>query len=82
MLPSLLRSAGFRAVTMRDVSAHVLPSSRRLYKASLVALPINALVERTRWRSAVQGNNVRAAFHQYRTLRRGNWLYAIYVATK
>ncbi len=38
-----LESAGFRRIECLDVAAHVLPSSRRLYRASLVALPINAV---------------------------------------
>ncbi|MGH9382813.1 MAG: SAM-dependent methyltransferase [Vicinamibacterales bacterium] len=77
-----LESTGFQKVVYRDIAAQVLPSSRRLYRASLVAMPINALLERTGARSATQGRNVRAAFEQYRTLRSRSWTYGIVVATK
>jgi tocopherol O-methyltransferase len=77
-----LACAGFKDITYRDVRTHVLPSSKRLYKASLVALPINVILERAGRRSAVQGKNVRAALEQYRTLRDGLWTYGIFVAVK
>jgi tocopherol O-methyltransferase len=77
-----LASAGFRDISYRDVHRHILPSSKRLYKASLVALPINVVLERAGSRSAVQGKNVRAALEQYRTLRAGMWTYGIFVARK
>ena len=78
----ILASEGFRDVRVRDIGANVLPSSLRLFKASLVALPINAVLEACGWRSRVAGRNVRAARHQYTTLRDGIWTYAIFIASK
>jgi cyclopropane fatty-acyl-phospholipid synthase-like methyltransferase len=77
-----LESSGFHQIECRDIAANVMPSSQRLYRASLVARPINALLERLGWRSAAQGRNVRAAFEQYHTLQSRTWTYAIIVATK
>jgi tocopherol O-methyltransferase len=79
---SALAAAGFRDIVYRDVRQNVLPSSRRLYKASLVAQPISAMLERTGARSSIQGRNVLAARHQYATLRDGVWTYGIFVAAK
>ena len=80
--PSLLASEGFQDVRVRDIGANVLPSSLRLFKASLVALPVNAVLEACGWRTRAAGRNVRAARHQYTTLRDRIWTYAIFVARK
>jgi cyclopropane fatty-acyl-phospholipid synthase-like methyltransferase len=80
--PHLLAEEGFHVIACRDIGPHVMPSSRRLYKASLVAWPIHLLLEAAGVRSALAGANVRAAFHQYTTLRDGIWTYAIVVARK
>jgi ubiquinone/menaquinone biosynthesis C-methylase UbiE len=77
-----LQALGFGQVTYRDLRPHVMPSSRRLYKASLVAGPIAAALERLGVRSRIQRDNVRASFYQYRTLRSGAWTYGLFVATK
>jgi hypothetical protein len=77
-----LQALGFGQVTYRDLRPHVMPSSRRLYKASLVARPIAAALERLGVRSRIQRDNVRASFYQYRTLRSGAWTYGLFVATK
>jgi tocopherol O-methyltransferase len=77
-----LTAAGFRDVRFRDVGTNIRPSSERLYKASLIAQPISAALERIGARSAVQGRNVRASFEQYRAFRDGAWTYGIFVAVK
>jgi SAM-dependent methyltransferase len=77
-----LAACGFRDIVFRDIAVNVLPSSRRLYKASLVALPIHVALERLGARSPVQGKNVRAARGQHTTLLEGAWTYGIFVATK
>jgi ubiquinone/menaquinone biosynthesis C-methylase UbiE len=77
-----LAACGFRDIVFRDIAANVLPSSRRLYKASLVALPVHLALERLGARSRVQGKNVRAARGQYTTLLDRGWTYGIFVATK
>src|SRR3954469_3145522 len=78
----VLSERGFHEVTYRDIGRHVLPSSRRLYKASLVARPIDLLLSSIGARSRIQRENVRAAYYQYRTLRAGAWTYGVFVATK
>jgi hypothetical protein len=78
----MLEERGFQHVECRDIRTHVLPSSRRLYKASVVARPIHALLEPIGARSAIAGANVRAAFHQYAPLRDGVWTYGICSAKK
>ena len=81
-LQKTLAAVGFRDIAYRDIRPHVLPSSRRLYKASLVALPIDAVLRTLQVRGRRQGDNVRAAFRQYPTLCAGTWTYGIFVARK
>ena len=77
-----LAACGFSSIRYRDIRKNVLPSSWRLYKASLVAGPIHRLLERAGLRSSIQGSNVRAARLQYETLRDGAWTYGIFIAEK
>ena len=78
----LLEAHGFANVRQRDITANVLPSSHRLYKASLVASPIHRYLERLGARSTIQGANISAAHLQYRTLRDHVCAYAIFTAEK
>jgi len=78
----LLDECGFHDVTYRDIGRQVLPSSRRLYKASLVARPIDWVLSSIGARSGLQRDNVRAAYYQYRTLRAGAWTYGLFVGRK
>ncbi len=77
-----LEAAGFRHVRYRDIGQHVVPSSRRLYKASLVAIPVDLTLRALGVRTAIQGRNVSAAYWQYRSLRAGAWTYGVFVAEK
>ena len=79
---AMLAAQGFTGIVNRDIRSAVLPSSWRLYKASLLARPIHWLLEATGLRSGVAGANVQAAFHQYVTLRSGVWSYRVWVARK
>ena len=77
-----LAACGFSNIRYRDIRPNVLPSSWRLYKASLVAEPIHRMLERAGFRTSIQGGNVRAARGQYETLSEGLWTYGIFVAEK
>jgi ubiquinone/menaquinone biosynthesis C-methylase UbiE len=77
-----LAAAGFTNVSYRDIRPHVMPSSERMYKASLVAGGIGRAMERLHMRSAVQTRNIRAARDQYATLRDAVWTYGIFTAAK
>jgi tocopherol O-methyltransferase len=74
--------AGFAEVVADNITPSVLRSSRRLFKASLIALPFSYLATRMRWRSPRQTANVLASYYQYRTILSGCWGYAIYSAVK
>lgn len=77
-----LAAQGFTNIASRDIRSAVLPSSWRLYKASLIARPFHWLLEAVGARSSVAGANVQAAYHQYVTLRSGVWTYRLFTARK
>ncbi len=77
-----LRETGFDDVACDDITPNVLRSSRRIWKASLVILPMSKPLEWIGLRSARQTANVLAARHQYTTLRDGLWGYSVFIATK
>ncbi len=77
-----LEAEGFTNVRYRDIRDHVLPSARRLHKASLIALPVDWVLQRMDARSRIQHGNVLAAYWQYPTLCAGAWTYGIFVASK
>jgi tocopherol O-methyltransferase len=77
-----LRSAGFAHIVCDDITANVMRSSRRIYKASRIILPMSKPLEILGVRSKRQTANVIASHHQYTTLRDGLWGYAVFTATK
>src|SRR5262245_34464533 len=76
------RRVGFANVSYRDIRLHVLPSAKRLFKASLVAFPFGLMLRKVGARDSVQTANIRAARDQYRTLADAVWTYGIFTATK
>jgi SAM-dependent methyltransferase len=76
------RDAGFADVRYRDIRPNVLPSARRLFKASLVAYPIGLALRAIGARDGVQTANIKAARDQYGTLADAVWTYGIFTATK
>ena len=75
-------AAGFVNVRYRDIRPQVMPSSERMYRASLVAAGIGRTLERLGARSAVQNSNIHAARDQYSALKDGIWTYGIFTAEK
>lgn len=75
-------AVGFVNVQYRDIRPHVIPSSERMYKASLIATGIGRTLARLGARSAVQNSNIQAARDQYAALKDGIWTYGIFTAEK
>lgn len=74
--------AGLAQFEVRDVTANMHRSLRRLYMLSLAGVPISRMLHKLRLRSDVSHANVLGAQHQYRALRRGSWVYGIGCAKK
>jgi cyclopropane fatty-acyl-phospholipid synthase-like methyltransferase len=77
-----LRSAGFEAIEQDDITANVMRSSRRIWKASLIIWPGSRPLELVGVRSKRQTANVVASYHQYTTIRDGLWGYSVFAAVK
>ena len=77
-----LQDTGFDEVACDDITPNVMRSSRRIWKASLIILPMSKPLEWIGLRSECQTANVLAARHQYTTLRDGLWGYSVFTATK
>jgi tocopherol O-methyltransferase len=77
-----IRDTGFKQVSAENITPNVLRSARRLYKASLIALPLSGIATRLGFRTPRQTANVRASYYQYKTIMAGDWGYAIYSGTK
>jgi cyclopropane fatty-acyl-phospholipid synthase-like methyltransferase len=77
-----LDEAGFRERSFRDITAHVVPSSRRIYLASLAFYPLGVLLYWLGLRTAVQTRGIASGYYQYQARRRGIGVYGIFLAEK
>lgn len=77
-----LEGLGFRSIKMADVNASVMPSSSRLYKMALFALPFEWLLYIVGLRSKVQHKNTLSAYYQHSLLKNGMFRYCIFYAEK
>ena len=76
------QAAGFAPPGQEDVTPLVMPSARRLYRASFPARAILALRRLWGVRKAVSDGNVRAARCQYRVFREKQARYVVFQARK
>jgi cyclopropane fatty-acyl-phospholipid synthase-like methyltransferase len=77
-----LHANGFGAIAHTDVSANVMPTSRRLYRWSFPALFVGKILQWLGLRNAIQTGNIVAARYQHLALRAGLWRYGIFYAEK
>jgi cyclopropane fatty-acyl-phospholipid synthase-like methyltransferase len=74
--------AGFSDIGLRDITANMRPSLRRLYALSLAGVPTSRVLHKLRLRGAVSHGNVLGSMYQYRALRCGSWAYRILCARR
>jgi tocopherol O-methyltransferase len=79
---SHLQHEGFHHIQFKDITTHVLPSSKRLFYISLPAIVLSKLGEWLRRRSKIQTANIRGAYYQYKTIKQNLWNYGIFFAEK
>ena len=77
-----LEELGFRNIVFKDITENVMPSSRRMYWAAVLAYPIAKLMCLVGLRTEVQMKNMDAAYYQQITLRDRLWFYGVFCATK
>lgn len=77
-----LTDSGFCNVKFEDVRDNVMPSSLRMYRASILCYPGAKFLELIGIRSRTQTENILSAYYQHRTLKNGLWTYGIFIAQK
>jgi tocopherol O-methyltransferase len=77
-----LGEAGFRDIAFRDITEHVIPSSRRIYIASLLFYPLGLLLHWIGLRTAIQTQGIASGYYQYQARRRGLGIYGIFRAVR
>jgi tocopherol O-methyltransferase len=77
-----LRTSGYRNITFTDVTDNVMPSSKRLYRFSILAMYVGKFAELFKIRTKTQTGNIIAAHYQHKALIRGLGKYGIFYAEK
>jgi cyclopropane fatty-acyl-phospholipid synthase-like methyltransferase len=77
-----LHETGYREVRFRDVTENVVPSSRRIYLASLLFYPLGLLLYWVGLRTCVQTEGIASGYYQYQARRRGLGVYGIFLTEK
>lgn len=72
----------FTDIEFQDITENVLPSSKKMFWASIRYYPLSKFFEWRGARTKMQARNLAAAYHQYLALRQGAWLYGIFCALK
>ena len=73
-------AAGFVDIVNRDVTPHIEPSLRHLYRMCLLGVPADRLLKKLGFRK--KSRNVNGAHKQYLALRAEAWYYSIFTASK
>lgn len=74
--------AGFRDIRCREITEHVRPSLRRLYRVAMFLYPIGAALHALRLRGDEAHANMRGSVRLWRTFDDGLWHEAIVSARK
>lgn len=76
------KEAGFNDITFRDVSTHVLPSSRKMFYFSIPAIVLAEIQYAFRAISRLEAQHSITLYNQYVALKKGLWKYGIISARK
>lgn len=77
-----LNDSGFSTISYFNITSNIMPSSKRLYWISFPAIILSKIGEWVRMRTPMQTKNIRAAYYQHSTLKKGLWEYGIFCAYK
>lgn len=73
---------GFQKVSFVDITNNIMPSSKRLYRYSFLAMFFGKIAEFLKLRTKTQTGNIIAARYQHTALLSGLWKYGIFYAEK
>jgi tocopherol O-methyltransferase len=77
-----LATSGFRDIRFADVTASILPSSKRLRRTALLTYPMQKIMTWLRLRTPAQSGNFYTALHQYRIFTENLACYGVFCAVK
>jgi cyclopropane fatty-acyl-phospholipid synthase-like methyltransferase len=77
-----LRETGFRDVRFRNITRHVVPSSRRIYLATLLFYPLGLLLYGIGLRTTIQTHGIASGYYQYQARNRGLAAYGVFLAER
>lgn len=77
-----LAEAGLTAIRFRDITPHILPSSRRLYQTARLTRPMQTVMGWLGLRTAAQTGNFHTALNQYLVFNDAMGCYGIFCATR
>jgi len=77
-----LKELSFKNIQFKDIKENVMPSSVRMYRASIHEYPIRKILEWTGLGTKMRTDNIVSAFYQHKTLKKGLWTYGIFYAKK
>jgi cyclopropane fatty-acyl-phospholipid synthase-like methyltransferase len=77
-----LCEAGLRNVRFHDITPHIVPSSQRIYVATLLFYPLGLLLYWVGLRTEIQTRGIASGYYQYQARRRGLGTYGVFLAEK
>lgn len=79
---SYLEEAGFGDIRFVDITAHIIPSARRLRTTALLTYPMQKLMRWLKLRTRAQTGNFYTALNQFHIFSKGMGCYGAFCATK
>lgn len=77
-----LEELGFLNIKSKDIRKNIMPSSIRMFLASIPAFPAGKLFEILGIRTKIQTGHIIAGFWQYKNLKDNLWTYKLFSAEK
>lgn len=77
-----LEELGFRNIIFRDVTGNIVPSSKRMYWATIAIYPLAKMMQFLELRTEIQMKNMMGAYYQLIALKQDLWAYVIFYAVK
>jgi cyclopropane fatty-acyl-phospholipid synthase-like methyltransferase len=79
---SYLEQSGFQEIRYADITANILPSSKRLYRTAQLTYPMQKIMGWLKMRTPAQTGNFYTALNQYRIFSKGLACYGVFCAVK
>lgn len=77
-----MKRTGFERISYKNITNHVLPSSKRLFYISFPAYAYTWIGEKLGFRTSLQSHNILSARYQYIALKKGLWEYGLVFGQK